>query len=71
MAEYSFYFCITKSEKMKRIFTVLLLSIIATFANAKDIKILNSYISYAAFNATGEKPPQYIETHITFDKRKL
>ena len=71
MAEYSFYFCITKSEKMKRIFTVLLLSIIATFANAEDIKILNSYISYAAFNVTGEKPSQYIETYITFDKSSL
>ena len=71
MAEYSFYFCITKSEKMKRIFTVLLLSIIATFANAEDVKILNSYISYAAFNVTGEKPSQYIETYITFDKSSL
>lgn len=34
-------------------------------------KVLNSYISYATFNVTGENPYQYIETYITFDRGSL
>ncbi|MGN0032242.1 MAG: GWxTD domain-containing protein [Candidatus Limimorpha sp.] len=56
---------------MKRVIAFLLLSTIAMFASAKDVKFLNSYISYAAFNVTGDEPSQYVETYITFDKSSL
>jgi len=56
---------------MKRLFIICLMIIIGISAGAQQQKALNSYISYATFNAPGDDVTPYTETYITFDKSSL
>lgn len=56
---------------MKRVFLICLMVLTGLQLKAQEKKVLNSYISYATFNVTGENPYQYIETYITFDRESL
>ncbi len=56
---------------MKRVFLICLMVLTGLQLKAQEKKVLNSYISYATFNVTGENPYQYIETYITFDRGSL
>lgn len=51
---------------------LICLSVLMSFTmEAQSEKLLNSYVSYATFNVTGDKATPYIETYITFETNSL
>ena len=56
---------------MKKLLLIGLMVMLGATASAQQKKTLNSYISYATFNVTGNESTPYVETYITFDKSSL
>lgn len=56
---------------MKKLLLIGLMIMLGFNVSAQQKKALNSYISYANFNAPGNESSPYIETYITFDKSSL